>query len=111
MPNRESVVAHFLDLMDRAGGGVTARKMFGEHAVYFGGKVVALLCDDRLFVKPTPGAVVMLPDAPEAAPYPGARPHLVADGAMDDPDLLMAVLQAAADDLPTPKPKPGKRPR
>jgi TfoX/Sxy family transcriptional regulator of competence genes len=111
MPNRDAVVAHFLDLMDRAGGAVTARKMFGEHAVYLDGKVVALLCDDSLFVKPTPGAVVLLPDAPEGPPYPGARAHLIADSALDDPGLLLAILQAVADDLPAPKPKPGKRPR
>jgi TfoX/Sxy family transcriptional regulator of competence genes len=109
MPNHDAVVTHFLDLMDRAGGGVTARKMFGEHAVYLDGKVVALICHDRLFVKPTPSAVVLLPDAPEGPPYPGAKAHLIADDAMDDPALLHAILQAAAADLPAPKPKPQRR--
>ena len=60
MANRDETVAHLLDLMAQAGvTGVTTRKMFGEHAVYLDGKVVALLCDDRLFIKPTPRALAV----------------------------------------------------
>ena len=50
-----------------------ARKMFGEYALYLDGKVVALVCDDQLFLKPTPGRWPCCPTARPAPPYPGAK--------------------------------------
>lgn len=111
MASDPGTVAHILDSASGAGQ-VSTRKMFGEHALYLGTKVVALICDDTLFVKPTAGARALLPDAAEAPPYPGAKPHLVADVLLDDSDLLARVIRAVADDLPEPKPKkpkPAKR--
>src|SRR5436190_19301079 len=66
------------DLIDRlAGAGpLTARKMFGEYCVYLDGKPVALVCDDTLYVKTTAAGRELVPDAAEASPYPGAKPHL-----------------------------------
>ncbi|PZQ97977.1 MAG: competence protein TfoX [Cereibacter sphaeroides] len=90
-------------------GPVTTRKMFGEYAVYIGAKVVALICDNQLFVKPTPGALALVPDAHLAPPYPGAKPHIQADARLDDPDALVALVIAAERDLPEPKPKKPKR--
>ncbi len=62
-------------------GAVSARKMFGEYALYLDGKVVGLICDDRLFLKPVPALAALLPDAEDAPPYPGARPHIAPDAA------------------------------
>lgn len=50
---------------------LSARKMFGEYALYLDGMVVALVCDDKLFLKPTPGAQTALPDCPAGHPIPG----------------------------------------
>ena len=102
------------DLTDALGAlpGLSARKMFGEYALYLGTKVVALVCDDVLYVKPTPGALALASDAPLAPPYPGAKPHIRLEGALDDPDLIQATLRAVAADLPEPKPKkPKPRPQ
>ena len=88
--------------------GLTTRKMFGEYALYLGAKVVALVCDDLLFVKPTVGALALVPNATMAPPYPGAKPHICLEGALDDPDLVVDVLRAVAADLPEPKPKAKK---
>ena len=74
--------------------------MFGEYALYLDGKVVALVCDDQLFLKPTPGAQSALPDCPHGPPYPGAKLHLLVADALDDPDLVIAALKAIAADLP-----------
>jgi TfoX/Sxy family transcriptional regulator of competence genes len=90
-------------------GRVTARKMFGEYCVYLDGKPVALVCDDRLYVKPTAAGRGLAPDAAEAPPYPGARPHLLiprADWA--DAAALARLLRATFDELPMPKPKKRK---
>lgn len=84
---------------------LSARKMFGEYALYLDGKVVALVCDDQLFLKPTPGAQAALPGSPTGHPYPGAKLHLLVTDALDDPDRVVAALKAIAADLPPPKPK------
>jgi len=90
---------------------LSARKMFGEYALYLDGKVVALVCDDQLFLKPTPGALAALPDCPQGHPYPGTKPHLLVTDALDDPDQVMTALKAIAAETPAPKPKKPKKPK
>jgi TfoX/Sxy family transcriptional regulator of competence genes len=86
-------------------GEVTVKKMFGEYAVYVDGVVVALACDNRLFLKPTPATAARIATAPIAPPYPGAKPHAVIDEWLDDPEALAALLRDTAKALPPPKPK------
>ncbi len=104
MPTDPATMAHLVDQLEQAGD-VTCRKMFGEYAIYLDAKVVGLVCDNTLFVKPTPGALALLPNNPMAPPYPGAKPYLLIDAALDDQDLMANVLRAVAADLPPPKPK------
>ncbi|MBY4726375.1 MULTISPECIES: TfoX/Sxy family protein [Burkholderia] len=86
-----------------AAGTVSARKMFGEYGIYCDGKVVALVCDDRLFVKPTPEGRAFLGMCEEGAPYPGAKPHLVISGERwDDREWLSALIRITAAQLPVP---------
>ena len=106
MGTSAATIDHLLDTL--APLAVSARKMFGEYALYLDGRVVALVCDDQLFLKPTPGAIAALPGSPAAAPYPGAKPHLLVTDALDDPDRLAGALRAIAADLPAPKPKKRK---
>ena len=110
MATSASSIDHLLDLL--APLPVSARKMFGEYALYLDGKVVALVCDDQLFLKPTSGALTALPGSPTAPPYPGAKPHLLVTDALDEPDRVALALRAIAADLPAPKPKmpKGSRP-
>jgi TfoX/Sxy family transcriptional regulator of competence genes len=88
---------------------LTYRKMFGEFALYLDGKVVALVCDNQLFVKPTTSGRELLGSVPEESPYPGAKPHLLVAVEIDDPDLLRRLLIATAQALPLPKPKRAKQ--
>jgi TfoX/Sxy family transcriptional regulator of competence genes len=106
MGTRPDTIAHLIDLL--APLPLTARKMFGEYALYLDGKVVALVCDDQLYLKPTPGAQSALPDSPTGPPYPGAKLHLLVTEALDDPDQVIAALKAIATDLPAPRPKKQK---
>jgi TfoX/Sxy family transcriptional regulator of competence genes len=87
---------------------LSARKMFGEYALYLDGKVVALVCNDQLVAKPTPGALAILPDSPQGHLYPGAKLHLRVTDALDDPDRVALALRAIATELPVPKPKKAK---
>jgi TfoX/Sxy family transcriptional regulator of competence genes len=79
--------------------------MFGEFALYLDGKVVALVCDDQLYLKPTAEGRQFLGTVPEASPYPGCRPFLLMSAELDDPERLAAALRITADALPLPKPK------
>jgi TfoX/Sxy family transcriptional regulator of competence genes len=106
MPTQQRTVEFLLEQMAGAGS-LAARKMFGEYAVYLDAKVVALICDDQLYVKPTPaGRALLGPGWPEAPPYGGAKPSLVVPGERwDDRAWLAALVRATADALPAPKPK------
>lgn len=57
--------------------GVYARKMFGEYGVYYKDKVIAMLCDDQLFVKPTEAGKAFIKDPEYAPPYPGAKQYFL----------------------------------
>lgn len=103
MGTRADTINHLLDAL--APLPLSARKMFGEYALYLDGKVVALICDDQLYLKPTPKALSALPDCPQGHPYPGAKLHLLVTDALDDPDTVITALKAIAADLPAPKPK------
>jgi hypothetical protein len=79
----------------------SARAMFGEYALYADGKVVALVCDDRLYVKIVPASQPLESLCEQGQPYPGARLHyLVDEGQISSLDTLPAILGAMADSLP-----------
>ncbi|NJM81810.1 MAG: TfoX/Sxy family protein [Tabrizicola sp.] len=106
MSTRADTIDHITDALGPLP--LNARRMFGEYALYLDGKVVALVCDDELFLKPTPGALAALPGFPTGHPYPGAKLHLRVTEALDDPGPVIAALKAIAADLPAPKPKKPK---
>ena len=83
--------------------GVSCRAMMGEYVLYYRGKPVGGVYDDRLLLKLTPSARELLPDAPEELPYPGAKPMLLVD--VDNRELLTALLPRMYDELPEPKKK------
>jgi DNA transformation protein len=90
-------------------GTITARKMFGEYGMYCDGKVMAFICDDQLFIKPTAAGRAYLGDVAEAEAYPGSKMYFLVDGdRWDDADWLAGLVKATADDLPSPKPGKAK---
>lgn len=95
---------------DQLGGAgrITYRKMFGEAAVYCEGKVVALICDNQLYVKPTQAGRALIGQPVEAPPYPGAKLHFLIDEGLDDRDWLTGLVRATYAELPEPKPKKPK---
>lgn len=103
-------IAYLLDQTARAGD-VSARKMFGEYGLYCGQKIVALVCDDQLFVKPTAAGRALIGDVVEGPPYPGAKPSFLIDAdRWDDAEWLAQLIAVSAADLPAPKPKKPKLP-
>jgi TfoX/Sxy family transcriptional regulator of competence genes len=82
----------------------SARAMFGEYALYADGKVVALICDDQLYVKILPASRALEALCEKDAPYPGAKPHyLVEEGQLTTLPALPGVLLAIAASLPKKK--------
>jgi TfoX/Sxy family transcriptional regulator of competence genes len=73
MGSDKSFVEFIVDQIENAGQ-ITFKQMFGEYAVYCEGKVVALVCDNQLFVKPTVGGRAFIGDVVEAPAYTGAKP-------------------------------------
>ena len=82
--------------------GLTTRAMMGEFVLYYGGKVVGGVYDNRLLVKPTPSAKKMMPDAPMELPYEGAKEMLLVEG-IENRDFLKELFEAMCEELPEPK--------
>lgn len=111
MATDRKTVDYLVDQMSKAGA-VSARSMFGEYGVYCDGKMVAIIADGQLFLKPTPAGRALAADAEEAQPYPGAKPCLLIDtDRWEDQDALSDLVRATAAELPAPKPKPTKAPK
>lgn len=108
MASDQKFVSFICEQMTDAGP-ISARKMFGEFAIYCGEKVVALVCDNQLFVKPTTGGKTLLGDPAEAPPYPGAKPHFLIDDGLDDRETLSQLITITARELPEPKAKTQKK--
>jgi TfoX/Sxy family transcriptional regulator of competence genes len=108
MASKQSNVDFVLEQLAGAAD-VSARKMFGEYAIYSRGKVVALFCDDQLFVKPTPAGAAFIGQVESAPPYPGAKPHFLVTGdRCEDGDWLSELIRLTERALPAAKPKPAK---
>ncbi|HEX3019314.1 MAG TPA: TfoX/Sxy family protein, partial [Chitinispirillaceae bacterium] len=106
MTSKLSFVQYIADQIRKAGQ-IRFRKMFGEYAIYCNDKVVALVCDNQLFIKPTQGGRKFIGNAIEALPYPGASPYLLIDK-VDDDDWLVGLVKITCDELPHPKKKSTK---
>jgi TfoX/Sxy family transcriptional regulator of competence genes len=105
MASQQSTVDFIVEQMQTAGQ-VTSRKMFGEYGIFCSGKMVALVCDDQLFIKPTPGGRAYLDTVEEAPPYPGAKPcFLISGDRWDDGEWLGELVRITARELPLPKKK------
>ncbi len=88
---------------------VTYKRMFGEFGLYSDGKIFALICDDRLFVKPTEGGRAFIGEVVESPPYPGAKPSFLIEDQIEDPQWLSELVRITARELPAPKPKKRKK--
>ena len=80
---------------------ITYRKMMGEYVLYYRGKVIGGIYDDRLLLKPTKTAARIIPEAEREIPYEGAKEMLLAD--VDDKELLTRLIEAMYPELPEQK--------
>ena len=81
---------------------ISYRAMMGEYIIYYRGKVVGGIYDDRFLVKPVKSAASMMPDADMELPYEGAKEMLLVDD-VENREFLCDLLEAMYDELPAPK--------
>lgn len=83
---------------------ITYRTMMGEYILYYQGKIIGGIYDDRLLVKPVKSAIALMPEASCELPYEGAKEMLLVER-VDDREFLSGLFQAMYEELPEPKKK------
>ncbi len=105
MATQKETIEFILDHLGRAGS-FSARAMFGEYALYANKKVVALVCDNQLYVKVLPASVMLENECDKDTPFPGAKLHyVVTEDQIVSMRALRKILLDIAKSLPEPKKK------
>lgn len=93
-------------VLDQLSGlrGITHRAMMGEYIIYYQGKIIGGIYDDRFLVKNIKAAKQIMPDAPLEIPYEGGSPMLLVED-IDDRDFIETLFNTMVDELPAPKKK------
>lgn len=92
----------YIDFVLDQCNGLSARAMMGEYILYYGGKVIGGVYDNRLLVKPTPSAKALMPNAEYQFPYEGAKEMLLVEN-IENRDFLIQLFEAMYEELPKPK--------
>ena len=108
MASDKSFADFIVDQIENVGQ-ITYRKMFGEYVLYCDGKVVALICDNRLFVKPTDAGRTFIGDVVEAPPYEGAKLSFLIDDRVEDRQWISNLIRITYKELPEQKIKTKKK--
>jgi TfoX/Sxy family transcriptional regulator of competence genes len=103
MASSKEYLAFILDQLSELDG-ISYRAMMGEYIIYYRGKVVGGIYDDRFLVKPVKSAAAMMPNADREIPYEGAKEMLLVDN-VENKAFLRELLEAMYDELPAPKTK------
>ena len=83
---------------------ISCRSMMGEYILYYRGKIIGGIYDDRFLVKPTPSARAMMPEAEMELPYEGAKEMLLVDN-VESREFLTALIDSMYDELPASRKK------
>lgn len=98
----------FIEEQIAAAGEVTTKKMFGEYGIYLNGKLIGLICDNKLFIKPTESGRTFIGNVVEDSPYPGAKPIFLIEEKIEDREWLSELVKLTFMELPIPKLKKKK---
>jgi TfoX/Sxy family transcriptional regulator of competence genes len=86
-------------------GTVSTKKMFGEYGIYADDKMFGVICDNKLFVKPTKAGRNFIGDPVEMPAYEGAKPSFLIEEKLEDRDWLSELIRITLKELPAPKAK------
>jgi TfoX/Sxy family transcriptional regulator of competence genes len=107
MATDKEFVDFVLDQIDNAGE-VNAKRMFGEWGVFSNGKIFALICNSKLYIKPTKAGRAFIQNPVEAPPYEGAKPSFLIEDKLEDREWLSNLVRISLKELPEPKPRKKK---
>jgi TfoX/Sxy family transcriptional regulator of competence genes len=107
MASDQDFVDFVLEQIKNAGE-ITAKKMFGEYGIYANGKIFGLICDNKLYIKPTISGREFIGNVVEAPPYEGAKPSFLIEDKIEDSDWISELVRISLQELPAPKPKKKK---
>ena len=97
-----------VDQIENAGQ-ITYKHMFGEYGIFSDRKLFALVCDNKLFIKPTEAGRVFIQNVVEAPPYPGAKLSFLIEDQLEDREWISELVRITVKELPEPKPKKKKK--
>jgi TfoX/Sxy family transcriptional regulator of competence genes len=107
MATNQNFVDFVIEQIKNAGE-ITAKKMFGEYGIYADGKLFGLICDNKLFIKPTISGRAYIGNVVEAPPYEGAKPSFLIEEKIEDSKWLSELISISLKELPSAKPKKKK---
>lgn len=97
-----------VDQIDNAGQ-IRYKLMFGEYGIFSNDKLFALVCDNKLFIKPTEAGRNFIKDVVEAPPYPGAKLSFLIEDKLEDREWISNLVRITIQELPEPKVKKKKK--
>ncbi len=86
-------------------GQISYKMMFGEYGIYSDKKIFALVCDNKLYIKPTKAGREFIGNVVESPPYPGAKNYFLIEDKLEDSDWLSELVVRSVRELPYPKSK------
>ncbi len=107
MATSKEFISYFIGQLNRPED-IAVKPMMGEYLLYYRGKLVGDICDNRVLLKPVEAAKRLLPNAEMQPPYTGAKPMLVLED-IDDGDFILSLFEAMYPELPEPKAKKVKK--
>lgn len=90
-------------------GEIVARKLFDEYGMYADGKLFGLICDNKVFIKPTQAGQDFIGSVTAMPPYPGAKPSFLTQDKIEDREWFSKLVKVTVEELPNPKPKRKKK--
>ena len=108
MASDQEYVDYVVEQIENAGE-ITAKKMFGEYGIFSDGQIFALICDNKLFIKPTEAGRTFIKDVVEAPPYPGAKSSFLIEDKVEDREWISSLVRITVKELAETKKKKRKR--
>ena len=108
MASDKNFVEFVVDQIEKAGV-ITCRSMFGEYGIYSDNKIFGLICDNKLFIKPTNAGRAFIGNVIEAPAYPDAKLSFLIEEKLEDREWLSELVRITVNELPEPKSKRKKK--
>ena len=108
MASDKNFMDFILDQIENAGE-IHAKSMFGEYGIFWEKKIFALVCNNKLYVKPTEAGRKFIGDPTEAPPYKGAKPSFLIEEKLKDKKWISELVKITIEELPEPRQKKKKK--